>query len=175
MLKYMNLPHSVMKVVNSWNSLSKGTEWYPLIASKTVFFFEMALAVTTRTVNKYGVSPVCTMNVPSWFTIFLLVMTIRVHQSVGMPTGTGVMILFFTSSQRACFNHSLKWKGTGIGLCLALETGPSLRWMWVMGPDMDRNTPLFLNTVLAKCSQRQSLRLSMFSSIGGKGVFLGAT
>ena len=34
----MNLPHSVMKVISGWNSLSEETEWYPLIASNTVFF-----------------------------------------------------------------------------------------------------------------------------------------
>ena len=67
---------------------------------------------------------------------FFTVITIVRHQSVGMPTGTGVMIPLRTSSQRACFTGSLKWKGTGIGLCLALGVAPSFRYMWAVGPTL---------------------------------------
>ena len=53
---------------------------------------------------------------------FLAVMTIVLHQSVGMPMGAGAMMRLSMFFQRACFTDSLKWKGTGIGLNLALGT-----------------------------------------------------
>ena len=80
---------------------------------------------------------------------FLAVITIVLHQSVGRLTGTGAIIPVSMSFQRACLTGSLKWKGTGIELCLALETVPSLRWIWAAGPDMIGNTPPLLNVVLA--------------------------
>ena len=46
---------------------------------------------------------------------FLAVITIVLHQLVGIPTSSGVMLPLFTSSKRACPTGSLKWKGTGIG------------------------------------------------------------
>ena len=97
------------------------------------------------------------------------------HQSVGMPTGTGVMIPLHMSSQRACFTGSLKWKGTGIGLCLAFGVAPSFRCMWAGGPDIDRNTPLFLNAMLENCSRRQFLSLSTLFSVGGNGILWGCS
>ena len=36
-LRYIKRPHSAMNVVNNWDSSSRGTEWWPSIASKTVF------------------------------------------------------------------------------------------------------------------------------------------
>ena len=92
------------------------------------------------------------------------------HQSVGMPTGTGVMIPLHMFSQRAFFTGSLKWKGTGIGLCLSLGVAPSFRCMWAGGPDISGNAPLFLNAVLANCSRSQFLSLSTLFSIGGNGI-----
>ena len=55
-------PHSVMKVVNGWDSLSKGIEWYPLTASRTVFLDVLGavLAVPTVMVFQCGGSPTCT-------------------------------------------------------------------------------------------------------------------
>ena len=41
-----------------------------------------------------------------------------------MPTGTGAMILLSMSFQRACLTGSLKWKSTGIGLCLGFRDCP---------------------------------------------------
>ena len=38
---------------------------------------------------------------------------------------------------------SLKWKGTGIRLYLALGIAPSLRWTWTVGLDMGGNAPVF--------------------------------
>ena len=58
---------------------------------------------------------------------FLAAVTIVLHQLVGLPMGTGAMIPFSTSFQRTYLTDPLKWKGTGIGLCLALGTAPSLR------------------------------------------------
>ena len=95
-------------------------------------------------------------------------MTIVLHQSVGMPTGTGTMIPLSTSFQRAYLSGSLKWKGTGIGLYLALGTAHSLREIWAVGPDMAGNTPSLLNAVLAKFSRSQLLSLLMFSSVAEK-------
>ena len=110
----------------------------------------------------------------SWLAIFWgAAITIVLHQSVGMPTGTGVMIPLFMSSKRACLTGSLKWNGTGIGLCLALGTAPSFRWIWAAGPDIGGNSPFFLKDVLAKCSKSHSLSLGMFYSVGRKGIFLG--
>ena len=104
---------------------------------------------------------------------FLAAITIVLHQSVGMPTGTGLMIPLRTSSQRACFTGSLRWKGTGIGLCLALGVAPSFRCMWAGGPDIGGNAPLFLNAVLENCSRSQFLSLSTLFSVGGNGILWG--
>ena len=90
-----------------------------------------------------------------------------------MPTGTGVMIPLFTSSQTACLTGSLKWNGTGIGLCLVLGTAPSFRWIWAAGPDIGGNSLFFLKDILAKCCKSHSLSLGMFCSVGRKGSFLG--
>ena len=104
---------------------------------------------------------------------FFVVITIVLHQSVGMPTGTGLMIPLRTSSQRACFTGSLRWKGTGIGLCLALGVAPSFRCMWAGGPDIGGNAPLFLNAVLENCFRSQFLSLSTLCSVGGNGILWG--
>ena len=104
---------------------------------------------------------------------FFAVITIVLHQSVGMPTGTGVMIPLRTSSQRACFTGSFKWKVTGIGLCLALGVALSFRCMWTGEPDIGGNVPLFLNAVLANCSRNQFLSLSTLFSVGGNGILWG--
>ena len=87
-------------------------------------------------------------------------------------TGTGVMIPLFTSSQRAYLTGSLRREGTGIGLCLALGTASSLRWIWAAGPDIGGNSLLFLNAVSAKCSKSQLLS-KCFVLLWGKEVFLG--
>ena len=96
------------------------------------------------------------------------VAVIVLHQSVGMPTGTGVMIPLRTSSQRACFTGSLKWKGTALGVA------PSFRCIWAGGPDIGGNAPLFLNAVLAYCCRSQFLSLSTLFSVGGNGIWRGA-
>ena len=83
------------------------------------------------------------------------------------------MISLFPSSKRACLTGSLRWKGTGTRLCLALGTALSLRRIWAAGPDTGENFPLFLNAVSANCSKSQFLSLWMFCSVGGKGSFLG--
>ena len=57
----------------------------------------------------------------------LAVITIVLNQSIGMPTSTEAMISLSISFQRDYLTGSLKWKDTGIGLCLALGTAPSLR------------------------------------------------
>ena len=104
---------------------------------------------------------------------FFAVITIVLHQSVGMPTGTGVMIPLRMSSQSACFTGSLKWKGTGIGLCLALGVARSFRCMWAGGPDIGGNAPSFLNALLANCSRSQFLSLWTLFSVGGNGTWGG--
>ena len=115
------------------------------------FFVWVALVVPIGTVTLCGVSLVCIENwgVDSqWsfevcrFCFFLVVITIVLHQSVGMSTGTGVMIPLRTSSQRACFTGSLKWKGTGIGLCLALGVAPSFRCICYLNKDFPINLEL---------------------------------
>ena len=120
------------------------------------------------TVTLCGVSPVCTVNLSIGNLLFFVachffffaVITIVLLQSVGMLTGTGVMIPLFTSSQRACLTGSLKWNW--IGLCLALGTAPSFRWIWAARPDIGGNSPFFLKDVLVKCYKSHSLSLGMF-------------
>ena len=75
---------------------------------------------------------------------FLTVMTIVLHQSLGMLTGTGVIMHLYTSSQKTCLSGSLKWKSTGIELWLALGMITVLRWMSAAGPDMGVNAAYFL-------------------------------
>lgn len=152
----MNRPHFVMNVVFGWNSLSNGIAWYPLTASKTFFFcFMWLLVVPTGMVTQYGVSPVYIVNSGAGnlhgLPFFLAFMTIVLHQSVSMPTVTGAIMLLSMSFQMSCFTDSLKWKGTGIGLCLALGIAPSLGWMWAAGSDINGKTPSSFNADLAKC------------------------
>ena len=131
------------------------------------------------TVTPCGVSPVCTVNLSVGNLLFfvachfLAVISIVLHQPVGMPTGTGVMIPLFTSSQRAYLTSSLKWNGRGIGLCLALGTAPSFRWIWEAALDIGGNFPFFLKDLLAMCCNSHSLSQGIFCSVGGKGSFLG--
>ena len=79
-----------------------------------LFSFDKVALVLAGTVTSCDVSPVCTVNLSVGNLLFfvachfLAVITIVLHHSVGMPTGTGVMIPLFTSSQRACLIGSLK-------------------------------------------------------------------
>ena len=47
------------------------------------------------------------------------VTTIREHQTVGVPCGTGSMMPRSTSLSRASFTAFFQWCGTGIGECTA--------------------------------------------------------
>lgn len=93
------------------------------------FFCVWLLVVPTGMVTQYGVSPVYIVNSGAGnlhgLPFFLAFMTIVLHQSVSMPTGTGAIMLLSMSFQMSCFTSSLKWKGTVP--CLALGIAPSLR------------------------------------------------
>ena len=71
---------------------------------KTVFFDSVAPVVLAGMVTLYGVSPICTVNLSVGNLLvfvachfFFEVITIVLHQSVGMPMGTGLMIPLFMS------------------------------------------------------------------------------
>ena len=98
-------------------------------------------------------------------------MTMVLHQSVGVPAGTSVMIPLFTSSQRACHACSLKWYDTGIGLCPALGIKHSLRWMQAGWPGIEGNFPRLLKTVEENWFNNHPQGLSVFSRTAGNMVY----
>ena len=103
-----------MKMVSGWDSLSRGMEWYP----STLFFCLGGTCSASWNGDPVGCVSRLHCEFKCWqsivlhgFLFFLAVITIVLHQSVGMPIGTGVMIPLFTSSQRLhchiCFGWSL--------------------------------------------------------------------
>ena len=87
---------------------------------------------------------------------FLAVMTIWLHQVVGVPIATRV-IPFLTRWSSAALTWPFQWRGTGIGVCCTWGTAPSLTWIWAGFVNITGNRVEQLNVVSRNWSRRYCL------------------
>ena len=108
------------------------------------------------------------------FPSFLGTTTIRMHHSVGSPTGTFWRIPISTSFSNCIFTSSFQWCGTGMGEWAAYGVALSIMCNFWGFPDIGGNGCDVISKVdLENWSINHDSSLCMFSSIGSNGSVAG--